>query len=281
LGGIFNILEIMIIVDTLIWMRIKSDVDFKHLIKIGVIPSFLNLHEMGSSSLLYRNPKLLFRGYLNIDKFLDKVIIYNPFQQMLFENHNIESEYKYANDIIQNISIISKTSLVEYLKEAEKLKVEMQTEIENMDIGLSEVTKYVNEKIKRIQDGFIRTDGNISLQREQKKIFIESRKNDYSSVVNLFKSIFKTVYKIDINADELLSKELFIKVTNEYFLSLETKEREEITNNDWNDLFFMLYVNKGDYFWTDERKWLKIIKKLKLQHYLFDGEIYLQKAKKK
>lgn len=271
----------MIIVDTLIWMRIKSDVDFKHLIKIGVIPSFLNLHEMGSSSLLYRNPKLLFRGYLNIDKFLDKVIIYNPFQQMLFENHNIESEYKYANDIIQNISIISKTSLVEYLKEAEKLKVEMQTEIENMDIGLSEVTKYVNEKIKRIQDGFIRTDGNISLQREQKKIFIESRKNDYSSVVNLFKSIFKTVYKIDINADELLSKELFIKVTNEYFLSLETKEREEITNNDWNDLFFMLYVNKGDYFWTDERKWLKIIKKLKLQHYLFDGEIYLQKAKKK
>ncbi|MDP3929191.1 MAG: hypothetical protein Q8R57_09220 [Bacteroidota bacterium] len=269
----------MIIVDTHIWMRIKSDADFKHLFNIGVIPSFLNLHEMGSSSLLYRNPKLLFRGYLNIDKFLDKIIIYNPFQQLLFDNYNLEFDYKYANDIVQNISIISKASLTEYLRLSENMKVEMQAEIENMDIGLSEVTKFANENIKTIQDGFIRSDGNIQLQREQKYLFIERRKNDYSSVVNLFKTLIKTAFNVDISESVLLQKELFIKVINEYFLSLETKEREEITNNDWNDLFFMLYVNKGDYFWTAEKKWIKIIKKLNLQHYLFDGEMYLHKVK--
>lgn len=269
----------MIIADTNIWFRIKENTDFDHLKKIGLLPTYINLYELGSSSLLFRKPKLAHKGFVNINKFLDLVIIHPPFQQILFNNYRINFDISFANNLIQNIDTISKAPLNIYLETSEKMKTQLMEGIEEINNHFSKSTLSSNELLKSIQKQFSNGAQTKSQNREDKQEFIKKRENELSSAIKLFKFIVKDKLGHEITDNDLLQKELFMRVINEYFLSLEIKEREEIQDNDWNDLLLMLYVDKGDYFWTAEKKWLKIIKKLNLQHYLFDGEIYLHKAK--
>lgn len=63
--------------------------------------------------------------------------------------------------------------------------------------------------------------------------------------------------------------ELFENVLKTLFNELETGAII-LTQNDWYDLFNMIYVSPDDKYWTYDRKWIKLIKRAGMEKYLFD-----------
>lgn len=64
--------------------------------------------------------------------------------------------------------------------------------------------------------------------------------------------------------------ELLILVLDKFFKDLETGERKW-QRNDLFDLFNLAYVRRGDKYWTNEKKWIDIIKAVDCEHYLYKG----------
>lgn len=59
-----------------------------------------------------------------------------------------------------------------------------------------------------------------------------------------------------------------ILVLDKLFKDLETGERKW-QRNDLFDLFNLAYVRRGDKYWTNEKKWIDIIKAVGCEHYLY------------
>lgn len=70
--------------------------------------------------------------------------------------------------------------------------------------------------------------------------------------------------------------ELFENVLLEFYISLE-KGARVFKPNDWYDLFILAYVRPGQKIWTQEKKWISIIKDSGMKKYLYDDTYLIQK----
>ena len=61
--------------------------------------------------------------------------------------------------------------------------------------------------------------------------------------------------------------ELFIKVF-ERFLKEIIMTKKVVKANDWYDVFNLIYVRKGDKYWTNEKYWLRLIDDSGMSRYL-------------
>ena len=44
----------------------------------------------------------------------------------------------------------------------------------------------------------------------------------------------------------------------------------KIKDNDWFDFSILAYVQPGDKYWTNDRKWLRLIKEAGCEEYLYE-----------
>ena len=64
--------------------------------------------------------------------------------------------------------------------------------------------------------------------------------------------------------------ELLVLVLDKFSKELEIGERKW-QRNDLFDLFNLAYVRRGDKYWTNEKKWINIIKAVGCEHYLYQS----------
>lgn len=64
--------------------------------------------------------------------------------------------------------------------------------------------------------------------------------------------------------------ELFEAILNHVFKEVEVGSKK-FKANDFVDLFMLLYVQPGMLYWTDDKKWLSLIREAGMGHYLFDS----------
>ncbi|MBC3789000.1 hypothetical protein [Spirosoma utsteinense] len=78
---------------------------------------------------------------------------------------------------------------------------------------------------------------------------------------------FKDIEEFD--TDDFAQFELFTHVFNQWLIDLDIDNiKAEV--NDLVDVFNMIYVRPIDKYWTEEKQWVKRIKKVGMEHYLFD-----------
>ncbi len=66
--------------------------------------------------------------------------------------------------------------------------------------------------------------------------------------------------ELNINTYPWNEIELFAMVWDNYFKELEVSPTRKFHANDWFDLFNLVYVSPGYKYWTDETKWVELIK---------------------
>lgn len=103
-----------------------------------------------------------------------------------------------------------------------------------------------------------------SLIAHRKEDTIEINKQFISHIVGSVVGNQKILDGFDFNKIELL-----LYTMDHFFKELETTGRK-MQPNDWNDLFFLSYVQPGDYFWTHENKWKKLITEAGMEKYLYE-----------
>lgn len=87
-------------------------------------------------------------------------------------------------------------------------------------------------------------------------------------IISFFTNVpFKDVLEFD--PDDFLQFELFTHVFNQWLIDVDIHD-EKTNINDVIDLFNMIYVRPIDKYWTEETRWIKRIKNVGLEHYLFD-----------
>lgn len=76
----------------------------------------------------------------------------------------------------------------------------------------------------------------------------------------------------ELDSDDFLKFELFIHVFNQWLIDLDLGD-DVAEVNDLIDVFNMIFVTPIDKYWTEEKQWIKRIKKVGLEHYLFDPTV--------
>ena len=75
----------------------------------------------------------------------------------------------------------------------------------------------------------------------------------------------------DLKRVPLHDYELLVLVMDCFFKKLETGELKW-QRNDLFDLFNLAYVRRGDKYWTNEKRWIQIIKAAGCEEYLYDED---------
>lgn len=262
----------MIHTDTMIWYRlISTPSNIYRLKNIGVVPNIINLLEIGASTNLISRPKTSKEAIVNCSSFLDDVITDFPITHFIrsydesfninrdFQNEVIESINKSSNDINFESNIKLFESAIESLIKKDK-------------VPYDKLTDRANILIKEIQKNLMADESGQSITNH-----INSRSDNFDGIYDLFNMCSNDAFGVELDKVYFFEHELFVKVINLYFLDLEVGRKKKISPNDWNDLMQMFYVKKGEYYWTKETKWLKMVRRLNLQNYLFDGDIYLKR----
>lgn len=82
----------------------------------------------------------------------------------------------------------------------------------------------------------------------------------FPELINLFvKSFTNGSIELEIETYPWDEIELFAVVWDNYFKDLEISSNQKFHGNDWFDLFNLVYVSPGSKYWTDEKKWIKLI----------------------
>lgn len=78
----------------------------------------------------------------------------------------------------------------------------------------------------------------------------------------------------EFDTDDFTQFELFTHVFNQWLIDLDI-DNAKAEVNDLIDVFNMIYVRPIDKYWTEEKQWVKRIKKAGLEHYLFKPNNFL------
>ncbi|MFA8450613.1 MAG: hypothetical protein ACEPOW_07960, partial [Bacteroidales bacterium] len=63
--------------------------------------------------------------------------------------------------------------------------------------------------------------------------------------------------------------ELFIHTYTAYSRELINQKKMKIEPNDLVDLTNLLYIKKGQYYWTKEKRWINLIKEANMEKYIY------------
>ena len=63
--------------------------------------------------------------------------------------------------------------------------------------------------------------------------------------------------------------ELYLNVRYQWIKKLKFQKTMKIEENDIVDLWNMVFVNKNCLYWTNDAKWINLIKEARMEKYLF------------
>ncbi len=193
--------------------------------------------------------------------------------------------FKYGNDLIL------KTPL-EYLLSLDKQEYDNQTPYINFSkefdviCRLSEGAEVSEDKKEalRVHIGIVRTmlqTGTSNLQEmltEVRKNIVNKKKHQEIDTIEVTKEVINKVFietptegKYTLSDSFNWSQiELFFYSLDAYFKKLEVITTMKINNNDWIDLFNLIYVSPSDKYFTKDRGVIAIIKAAKMEKYFVE-----------
>lgn len=246
-----------IIVDTNIWYYIGDNkIDPKTFEGHELIVTFTNVSELSKTKNIidkyeYTRNAIVAMFKNKSQELFDPPIIHlaklaDPdFKYDILEEH--QGIFKFTTQIANRYKI-DKDKEEEFMIQAGKVEKELQGAADFFTYHAKEEIK-PNIKDKKAH----RKEDPTPINRELLDFFVKQAtggKQDLS--------------KIDWNKIELLEKTLRV-----FFNEIELSGMK-IQGNDWNDLFLLSYVQPGMKIWTSEGRWLTMIKKAKMEDYLFE-----------
>jgi hypothetical protein len=247
--------------DTNVWYDLEiNDQQFDELVKLGVRPTYHNINELYLSEKMVSKPKLWQKAVKNIMRFSDYITFTDPIEEMFQKELILIRE-----DKMKGLNILMNLEEVKLLNNEN-----LRNELNKANEGKLLVTAAANEILPMIQAQFP--------DKQDKKMRQESQERGIESLYNFINKINIATRQVNpIPKEQFMEKELFVRTFNQFGISREIIEGSTVKANDWVDNFNMLYVKKGDKYWTGERRINNRIRELGLQEYIFDGDSYLNR----
>ncbi|MBO0356233.1 hypothetical protein J0656_19605 [Muricauda ruestringensis] len=246
-----------IVTDTNVWYKIGQD--YSHFPdEPNVELPIPVLFELFTSQNLTKNQSTFADLKLAIAAILDfkAEIIFNHFNpiQALIKNHYPEYD--------------AKSGVENYLKEFSALRKLSFEDCSTVDLSnfrnvISPTTDYYN-KVSVAYKSEIRKIGksnfhNWDTMPKTKEIVIDLM----NSEIEASQLGFPKIQDFDFSRVEL-----FINIFNKQLRDIAITG-ERMKDNDWNDIFLLVYVNPGSEYWTYEKKWIRKISELGFEKYLY------------
>lgn len=260
-----------IICDTNIWYDIAENrIDQKEFRNVNLYGTAVNVSEIASTPNIIGNLSLVRGAICSLKRFHYLIISTNPFDHLIsiFDSSiklNDESTIKLLNafEIFQKINDFSDLSNDDWNVVKEK--------ISKNESNIQYITNIVNKILHQTQ--------NHIKSNHLKKIYSFG---DFNDSWKPFFALIISNYSKNYYNKEILVKEddprwnrldFFITTWSEYFKSLDIQNGRRFHDNDWHDLFNLVYVQPEFKFWTSEkRSWSKVIREnKKLNKYLFNN----------
>ncbi len=259
-----------IICDTNIWYYVENgtikleDYEFKY----PLYSTYLSLNELFTTPLWIDNPELVFRV---IDS--------------MFANSNLI--LMFPDDYIWGICLgidINYNQLID---------VEIKADIEFYK--KAKVDFHSSLQAKPIFDAWIDNVNNFNLEqkkRADKVKEVEKEMKEISLEINYKKMIYKDENAIKEKLNSQIEEKfysIFNKLDSSNYINIlsEFKKQFELFNhttfqvmklltitkfahqeNDFEDLDNLIYVNESDLYWTEEKRWINLVKDSKMNKYL-------------
>ena len=247
-----------IICDTNIWYGIGNDLIDKPLIGEDdkFIATFNSLDELSFTENLINNYDSTQKAIRAMFEFSSKHALFEPpfvYLKVMSDNsyhYDIGANHKGIIDITQKIARGYTIDKIDFFEEI------VRNRKESLKNAADFFNDYVQEHIKpNIKNKKAhRKENSIPLNRE---------------LINQFVSIQTGSDGLNENYNwgEI---ELFEKVLKQFFNDIETGAKK-IKLNDWFDLFLLAYVSPRRKVWTREKYWIRLIKEVGMEKYLFES----------
>ncbi len=245
-----------IIADTHIWYYMGADPGlFDYVKDLSIVPCFVNIYELSKSENVVDKEVYSRSAIQKLFTFRDNVIyepplvflnrLYNPFPF----DPQMEIGYwlKFTSKIAKGHVVVDKQK--EFFKSfVQKQRAELQ-----------DSTKFFNLEAQRIA-------ANIQNKKKHKA------QDTIPLTIGFLDFCVKEITKgsCSLFNHDLSKSELLIKTLDHFFKTIEISTMK-IQVNDWLDWAILAYVQPGDMFWTNEKRWIRLIRECGCGHYLFDN----------
>lgn len=245
-----------IIVDTNIWLHVLNDNDdLFEKVKKQIVPMYNNLWELCITGIHERKPELARKAIQRMMLAQKNMIFSHPLRYLTevankkkFKRKILKGTY----DLLDFSAAIANGGFIQ-----ENQKKAFQELIKERKQGLNDVADDYNKVAKECKEKI----KNLKKHREQ---------FTFPLTINYFNYLVSqaTNNRFNLKRLPLRNYELLIRVADLFFKKIETGQ-EVWTRNDLFDLYNLAYVRRGDKYWTNEKKWIKLIKEAGCGEYLY------------
>jgi len=243
-----------IIADTNIWYYLGQDQELFEKVKEEPIrPTFVNIYELSKSDNILNNEELSRAAIQRLFDYNSKVIYAPPFIYVA-QLHN-----KFRYNPMQEIGV--------WLKFTEKFAEGYTIESSRRDDFKKEIDK-IREDLNSGADFFNQEAEKIRERIKDKKA--HKQKDTLQGTGGFINFIVESVTdkRYNLNNFDLNQIELLVRTLDHYFKTIETSKMK-IRDNDWFDFSILAYVQPGDKYWTNDKKWIKLIQEAGCDNYLY------------
>ncbi len=235
----------MIVCDTNIWYNLGSGkVDPKVFSGHDLACTFVSVHELATSKNLYKDFHSVKNAVKAIRDHARIFLFTNPVNYILGkrETHGGEKYWNELQRVLNIEELIIPTEEAKLLDaEHNKMNASYYSAVDEMNKIAVSVKKNIRKnnlnKIRRKEDTTLIT----------KKLLL--------GFINSYTNIETEILEGAIQWDTL---DLLVAALSDFLKEIELT-KQKIDPNDWHDIFNLVYVGRGDFYWTKEKQWNKII----------------------
>lgn len=243
-----------VIVDTNIWYALADNEELFNKVKNELYPVYNNLWELSNTGRIHSNPEKVMNTIRKVMLCSKRMIIHEPLKYLIGKSNKKYKPFmtRYTQDMLNFTQKIANGYFI-----AENQKENFQKHIKEVKEGLDQVKTNFNNTAIECKNKI----KNYEKHRKKETWFLIVRFINYMAQQ-------ATENKFNLKKLPLGDYELLILVMDNYFKKLETGETVW-QRNDLYDLFNLAYIRRGDKYWTNEKKWIEIIKDVGCEHYLY------------
>lgn len=244
-----------IIVDTNIWYQLGKNEELFNKVKDKLTPVYNNLWEMANTGALHDRPDMVRNGIRKAMLCSKRMILTEPLRYL---TKRANKKFSVKTRVYTKQMLIFTQKIANGYGIDEKRKEEFYHFIQQS-----------KEHLKQIADDFNKTA--LDCKSKIKNCKKHRETNTYFLTIRYLDFMVQQATDKQFNLKKLPLKEyeLLILVLDKFFKELETGERKW-QRNDLFDIFNLAYVRRGDKYWTNEKKWIDIIKAVGCEHYLYE-----------
>lgn len=218
-----------------------------------IAPTFVNVLELSKTKNLIEHEEEIRAAVQKILHFKENAIFDPPFVHAakLFKPYDFDVEKHFGNFLEFTWQFATGVTL-------DKNKIKMFEDwTGEITSQYQKAADWANAEVEKIRP-------NIANKKEHRK------KESWPLIANFVLACIKisTEGAIIVEDGNLSSLELIIGTLDGFFKELELSKMK-MKANDWLDIGLLAYVQPGDKIWTHEKTWLRTIKAVGMQEYLY------------